>query len=113
MNIGLYPVRIYCAESLSTWIGTFSVVERQPRLARNPKTGEKVQVPYRKIVKFKLSKQLKNLFRQAQGEAAAEEKKENVIEESVDQENPNSEIAPDNSATENSEEENTQGQDFS
>lgn len=49
-----------------TGIGTFSVVERQPRLARNPKTGEKVQVPHRKVVKFKLSKQLKTLFKTEQ-----------------------------------------------
>ena len=33
--------------------GVFSVVRRKARLARNPKTGEAVQVPERSVVKFK------------------------------------------------------------
>ncbi len=41
-----------------TGLGSFSSRERKARLARNPKTGEKVQVPAKKIVKFKPGKDL-------------------------------------------------------
>lgn len=40
-------------------LGSFRVVEKQARLARNPKTGEKVKVPAQKVVKFRSSSQLK------------------------------------------------------
>jgi len=40
--------------------GTFSVVERAPRKARNPRTGEEVQVPAMKAPKFKAGKTLKD-----------------------------------------------------
>lgn len=33
--------------------GVFEVVTKKPRVARNPKTGETVEVPERKTVKFK------------------------------------------------------------
>lgn len=36
--------------------GTFSVRERPPRTARNPKTGEQIEVPAKKIVAFKAGK---------------------------------------------------------
>jgi len=36
-----------------TGLGSFSVKERKGRTARNPKTGEKVEVPPKKVVKFK------------------------------------------------------------
>lgn len=39
-------------------LGSFSVVERAPRLGRNPKTGEVVQIPSRKVVKFRPGKKL-------------------------------------------------------
>ncbi|MFA6029256.1 MAG: HU family DNA-binding protein [Elusimicrobiota bacterium] len=38
--------------------GTFRVKARQARLGRNPKTGDNVQVPPRKGVRFKASKNL-------------------------------------------------------
>jgi nucleoid DNA-binding protein len=38
--------------------GTFRVKSRQPRTARNPKTGETVTVPGRRGVRFKASKNL-------------------------------------------------------
>ena len=38
--------------------GSFSIVERAPRLGRNPKTGESVPIPPRKAVKFRPGKQL-------------------------------------------------------
>lgn len=33
--------------------GTFNVVERKARTAKNPQTGEKVKVPAKKVAKFK------------------------------------------------------------
>ena len=39
--------------------GTFSVVERAARTARNPKTGEPIEVPRKMVPKFKPSKILK------------------------------------------------------
>jgi DNA-binding protein HU-beta len=38
--------------------GTFSVGERAQREGRNPRTGEKIQIPASKIVKFKAGKTL-------------------------------------------------------
>ncbi|RMD47284.1 MAG: integration host factor subunit beta [Aquificota bacterium] len=40
-------------------LGSFRVKERDGRTARNPKTGELVQVPPKKIVHFKMGKILK------------------------------------------------------
>jgi len=39
--------------------GTFSVVTRDARVARNPQTGEPVDVPAKKVIKFKMSSKLK------------------------------------------------------
>ncbi len=33
--------------------GTFSVVERKARQGRNPQTGEVIEIPAKKVVKFK------------------------------------------------------------
>jgi len=41
--------------------GTFKVREKRPRIARNPRTGEKVNVPNKFVPIFKPSKELKNL----------------------------------------------------
>lgn len=38
--------------------GSFSIVNRAPRLGRNPKTGELVRIPSRKAIKFNPGKQL-------------------------------------------------------
>lgn len=38
--------------------GTFSVVERAARKGRNPRTGEELDIPAHKAVKFKPSKSL-------------------------------------------------------
>ena len=38
--------------------GSFSIVDRAPRLGRNPKTGELVRIPSRKAIKFNPGKQL-------------------------------------------------------
>ena len=39
-------------------IGTFSVIQKAARLGRNPKTGDSVEIPARKTVKFKATKTL-------------------------------------------------------
>jgi DNA-binding protein HU-beta len=38
--------------------GTFSVKERAARTGRNPQTGEEIQIPAKKVVKFKVGKNL-------------------------------------------------------
>lgn len=44
--------------------GTFKVKERKARTARNPRTGEPVPLPARKVPVFKVSKELKNRINQ-------------------------------------------------
>ncbi len=39
--------------------GVFTVKERTPRVGRNPRTGEAVQVPARRHPKFKIGKELR------------------------------------------------------
>jgi len=43
--------------------GTFSVVKRAPRKARNPRTGEEVRIPARKQPIFKPSRDLKKIIK--------------------------------------------------
>ena len=52
--------------------GTFKVKARKARMARNPRTGEPVKVPSKKVVRFVPYSTLKNLFAK-KGEAPAEE----------------------------------------
>lgn len=42
--------------------GTFSVTNMQGRVGRNPRTGEKIDIPARKVAKFKPSAELNNLI---------------------------------------------------
>ena len=42
--------------------GTFHVVKRAPRTARNPRTGSEVKIPARKQPVFKPSKEIKNIY---------------------------------------------------
>ena len=52
--------------------GSFRTRQRKPRVGRNPKTGERVEVPAKKIPFFKPSKELKDLINEvAAAEAAA------------------------------------------
>jgi integration host factor subunit beta len=51
--------------------GSFRTRQRKPRVGRNPKTGDRVEVPAKKIPFFKPSKELKDLVNNGQGEAAA------------------------------------------
>lgn len=46
--------------------GSFRTRQRNPRTGRNPKTGERVNVPAKKIPYFKPSKDLKDLVNSAQ-----------------------------------------------
>ena len=52
--------------------GSFRLRRREPRKGRNPKTGDKVDVPPKKVPYFKPGKELKELInREAEGAAAS------------------------------------------
>ena len=53
--------------------GSFRLRSRKSRTGRNPKTGEKVEVPSKKIPYFKPGKELKELINKARAEAEAAE----------------------------------------
>jgi integration host factor subunit beta len=53
--------------------GSFRTRQRNSRMGRNPKTGEKVEVPAKKIPFFKPSKELKDLVNEGIAEPAAQE----------------------------------------
>jgi len=44
-------------------IGTFSLKKRNAKAGRNPKTGEKIEIPERTVVNFKMHKSLRNNFK--------------------------------------------------
>src|SRR5262245_2323816 len=48
--------------------GSFRVRQRNARVGRNPKTGEKVEVPAKRVPYFKPSKELKDLINALDGE---------------------------------------------
>jgi nucleoid DNA-binding protein len=48
----------YCY--LANFFG-ISIVERKPRMTRNPKTGEKIQLPARKKLKLRLAKEFRKI----------------------------------------------------
>ncbi len=50
--------------------GSFRLRSRKSRTGRNPKTGEKVEVPSKKIPYFKPGKELKELINKVMAEAA-------------------------------------------
>ena len=53
--------------------GSFRLRSRKSRTGRNPKTGEKVEVPSKKIPYFKPGKELKELINKALADASAAE----------------------------------------
>ena len=53
--------------------GVFEVKERKPRKARNPRTGEKVDVPSKFVVTFKPGKEMEEKVRQLQAAKDARE----------------------------------------
>jgi nucleoid DNA-binding protein len=42
--------------------GTFKVKETKARMGRNPKTGESIQIPAKKKIAFRASKELKSIL---------------------------------------------------
>ena len=50
--------------------GSFRTRQRNSRVGRNPKTGDRVDVPAKKIPFFKPSKELKDLVNQSEGGTA-------------------------------------------
>lgn len=42
--------------------GSFSVIDRAPRVGRNPRTGEQVSIPSRRSIKFCPGQALKEIF---------------------------------------------------
>jgi len=44
--------------------GQFIIVEKDQRIGRNPKTGEEIVIPAKKVVKFKPSKEFKEFINQ-------------------------------------------------
>jgi integration host factor subunit beta len=51
--------------------GSFRTRQRKARVGRNPKTGDRVEVPPKKIPYFKPSKELKDLVNQSSAAAMA------------------------------------------
>src|SRR5712671_110998 len=51
--------------------GSFRVRQRNSRVGRNPKTGEKVEVPAKRVPYFKPSKELKDLINDGASPSAA------------------------------------------
>ena len=51
--------------------GSFRTRQRKPRVGRNPKTGDRVEVPAKKIPFFKPSKELKDLVNTGVSETAS------------------------------------------
>lgn len=54
--------------------GSFRIRQRNPRIGRNPKTGERVEVPAKRVPYFKPSKELRDLVNPEEaGQAPTEE----------------------------------------
>jgi DNA-binding protein HU-beta len=54
--------------------GTFAVKQRQARTARNPRTGEAIQVPAKRVIRFSPGKALKEAVANQSKEAEASKK---------------------------------------
>jgi integration host factor subunit beta len=50
--------------------GSFRIRQRNPRIGRNPKTGERVEVPAKRVPYFKPSKELRDLVNPAEAAKA-------------------------------------------
>ncbi len=48
--------------------GTFSVRERSARVGRNPRTGQEVSVPGKKVLYFKMGKEMRHRLNKADDE---------------------------------------------
>jgi integration host factor subunit beta len=51
--------------------GSFRIRQRNPRIGRNPKTGERVDVPAKRVPYFKPSKELRDLVNPDEASSAA------------------------------------------
>lgn len=50
--------------------GSFRIRQRNPRIGRNPKTGERVEVPAKRVPYFKPSKELRDLVNPEEARAS-------------------------------------------
>jgi integration host factor subunit beta len=57
--------------------GSFRIRQRNARVGRNPKSGQKVDVPSKKVPFFKAGKELRELVDEREAEDAAREAQEN------------------------------------
>jgi integration host factor subunit beta len=57
--------------------GSFRIRQRNARVGRNPKSGQKVNVPSKKVPFFKAGKELRELVDEREAEEAAREEQEN------------------------------------
>ena len=58
--------------------GSFRIRQRNARVGRNPKSGQKVDVPSKKVPFFKAGKELRELVDEREAEEAAREEQENA-----------------------------------
>jgi integration host factor subunit beta len=57
--------------------GSFRIRQRNARVGRNPKSGQKVDVPSKKVPFFKAGKELRELVDEQEAQEAAREAQEN------------------------------------
>ena len=57
--------------------GSFRIRQRNARVGRNPKSGQKVDVPSKKVPFFKAGKELRELVDEREAEEVAREAQEN------------------------------------
>jgi len=65
--------------------GTFSLVEKAARTARNPKTGESIDIPAKVVPKFKPSAALKEQFENYEFDEAEDEVEDEAEDEAEDE----------------------------
>src|SRR5437660_13615 len=61
--------------------GVFEVKQRKARKARNPRTGEKVDVPPKNVVTFKPGKEMEERVRQIANVAVMDDEDDNVLDD--------------------------------
>ena len=52
--------------------GTFYIKEKKPRMGRNPRTGEKIKIPAKKVAVFKPGKSFRELVNEDEKEKPSE-----------------------------------------
>jgi nucleoid DNA-binding protein len=63
--------------------GVFEVKQRKARKARNPRTGDRVDVPPKNVVTFKPGKEMEERVRQMTGVPELKEDEDNLVAEGV------------------------------